>query len=136
MASVVQVPAGTALPLTYADLVCSNDVDPTAAETTSDLQNLEQDVLHILIQKKGGNPDDPTRGVDIPNMLNGDTRLLNSLATTIDAEIGDDDRVDGSTTTIVQEANGNWTISILIQVGAAVLPLNFVYDGSTVQPSV
>jgi hypothetical protein len=134
-ATPLQSPVQKTLPLTYADLVCVNDMDPSAAETTSDLQNLEQDVLHVLAQKKGGNPDDPTRGLDIPSKLNGDTRLLLPLQTEIDAELPEDDRINSSTTTIGQEADGTWTISILIEAGPTVIPLTFVFTGGTLQPS-
>lgn len=44
------------LPLTYADWVDEDDVDPLGKETTSDLQNLIQDVIHVIEEDPEATP--------------------------------------------------------------------------------
>jgi len=82
------------LPLTYADLVCLDDMDPFASETTSDLENLWQDVYHVLLQDPASNPDDVDRGLGVVNLLSGDTSVLASLPRTAEQELLKDDRID------------------------------------------
>lgn len=118
----------TSLPLSVADLVCVEDLDPFAAETTSDLQTLEQDVFHILIEDPGSNPDDPDRGIGIDALLSGTTVHLAALPDLIDHELQKDDRVDSSRLTLTQLSDGSFRIEIEIQVDATVIPLAFTYS--------
>ncbi len=82
------------LPLTAPDLVCVDDLDPFASETTSDLQSLIQDVYHVLIQAPGSNPDDIDRGIGVNQMLSGATNALAGTAHMIQVELAKDDRID------------------------------------------
>lgn len=118
------------LPLTYTDAVCTDDVDAFGNETTSDLQNLQQDVFHTLLETPGSNLDAPTRGIGVPLLLGADTSNLALIASTIDHQLQEDDRIDASDTTITQEADGSWTIAITLQVAGTVLPLNYAYSAS------
>lgn len=113
------------LPLTYPDLLCLDDLDPYASETTSDLQNLAQDVHHILLEELGSNPDDPSRGVGVLSYLGADEKLFGTLPGTIDTQLSEDDRINSSTTTAQKRADGSWDISIVIKVDESVLPLAF-----------
>ena len=88
------------LPLTYPDIVCLDDMDPFAGETTSDLQNLAQDVLHVLMEMPGSNPDDPSRGVGVDLYLGGTADAFSTLPGAIDTQLSQDDRITSSKTTI------------------------------------
>lgn len=118
-----------ALPLTYTDLVCLDDMDPNAAETTSDLQNLLQDTYHVLVEDPGSNPDDPTRGVGIDNYLSGTTDQFTGLAGVIDEQLTADPRITKSTTNIQQASSGPFPIiiSIQIEVSGSVIGLQYGY---------
>lgn len=118
------------LPLTYPDVICSLDVDPFARETSSDLENLEQDCLHVLLQDRGSNLDDPDRGVGIEQLLSGTSLTLPQVAKRIDQELVKDDRITSSTTSIVQEPDGSFTLTITIVVGAATLGLQFSFSAA------
>ncbi len=113
------------------DLVCADDLDPFAGETTSDLQTLEQDVLHVLDEENGSNPDDPERGVGIYNMIGGTVEQLQQMAATIDTQLEKDDRIDSSTTTITdvsttsEQAGAFYLISIEVVVDGSVIPLSY-----------
>ena len=129
----------TTLPLTYTDLVCIDDADRYARETTSDLQNLEQDVLHMLIETRGSNLDDLDRGIGLEELLSGTDVNLALAVSKVDEGLARDPRIDASTTTITPDsaAAGGYLISIEIVVGAAVLGLSFAFSagrGITVAP--
>ena len=115
------------LPLTYSDIVCYADLDGTGAETTSDLQNLKQDLFHVLWQVKGSNPDDLERGVDIVGLLSGTVVDFQNAVTTIDTEFEKDTRVDSSSTTLTQQSDGSWLISTVVVVDGAVVGLAWSY---------
>lgn len=55
--------------LTYEEVVCLDDFDPFARETTSDLQNYTQDIYHSIVQAYASNPDAPDAGAGIDNVL-------------------------------------------------------------------
>lgn len=124
----------TPLPLTYPDLVFLADMTPLALETTSDLQNLEQDVMHILEETPGSNLDDLTRGVGLDYWLGGTVNDFAKVASTIDAQLEKDPRIESSTTTITTTTNGNggtsYSISIYVEVAGSVVPLGYVYSPS------
>lgn len=119
------------LPLEYPDLVFDLDLDPFANETTSTLQNLIQDVTHVLRQKLGSNPDDEGRGIGIDDYLNGTEDDLRKLPGLIDAQLGQDDRITSVHTTIIREGDGPFQIRIEIGVDGAVIPLQYGWqDGN------
>jgi len=123
------------LPITVPDAVCVLDLDPNGNETTSDLQTLEQDVLHVLIQTLGSNPDDPGRGVGIDQYLSGTQDDLAKLPGVIENQLEEDDRIDGCSAVLGQQADGSWLLAIQIQVDGSVLSLQYGYvQGSGLAP--
>jgi hypothetical protein len=74
------------------DLVCREDLDPFAAETDDELEQLAQDLEHRLLEDYGSNPDDEDRGVGLLSRLSGtDSPLM--IARLIEADFLKDDRV-------------------------------------------
>lgn len=118
------------LPLTYTDLVCELDADAFARETTSDFQNLQQDVSHILIETPGSNPDDPDRGIGIDELLSGTEANLRRAIAKIDSELPKDPRIDASATNIVNTDPGDYDIDIQIVVDGQVIGLSFAYSSA------
>jgi hypothetical protein len=120
------------LPLTVPDLVCVDDLDLFASETLSDLENLEQDVYHLLIESLGSNPDDPTRGIGIEDLLSSSDVQVNAMAFSIDTQLRDDDRIHESHTTVTETKNENgpssFDIDIQIEVDSGVVGLKFAFD--------
>ncbi len=115
----------TALPFTYPDIVCENDCDPFMRETTSDLQNLIQDVLHVLRELPGSNPDDPTRGVGVELYLGGTVDTFNSLVSTIERQLIQDSRITSCSCAVTSNADGTYLLRIDLGVGADIIPLSF-----------
>lgn len=127
------------LPLTIPDLVCTDDLDLFMGETTSDLQTLQQDVFHILLEVLGSNIDDMNRGVGAPRLLSGTEQQLAASTSSIDAQLQKDDRIDTSRTTVMKLPpgstlpngtvlpKGGYSIDIEIVAGAEVLGFGFSF---------
>lgn len=113
------------LPLTAPDLVALEDLDAFASETASDLETLEQDVLHILIEEPGSNPDDESRGVGIYDLLGGTETDLANAEQRINTALEADERIDAADTTITKDADGAYLITIDITVDGVVVTLDF-----------
>lgn len=116
--------------LQYPDAVLYDDADPLGAECTSELQVLEQDVYHVLIEEPGSNPDDPNRGIGIEGKLSGTEDDFLLLPSAIDAQLREDDRIDESTTTITKvgpsgQQGATYLVNIQIQVGEQVFALKY-----------
>ena len=125
------------LPLTAPDLVCEVDLDPLARETINDLQNLEQDVLHILRETYGSNLDDINRGIGVISMLSGTTAPLATIANVIETQLVKDSRIDACKATLSQDGPGDFTLIVQVQVAAEVIGLSYSYNainGLTVTP--
>ena len=121
----------TTLPLTAPDCVCWDDVDLFARETGSDLESLAQDIYHTLLEAPGSNIDVPDRGVGVESYLSGSAANLPALATTIDTELEKDGRIDKSSSSVTQDADGTYVLSVKVQAGAAVLGISFAYTKAT-----
>lgn len=73
-----------------ADLRWLADMDIGAAETDNDLEEAVQDAYHVIEQDLGSNPDDPTRGGGIGNILS--KALSQGITPQLQAMILADDR--------------------------------------------
>jgi phage baseplate assembly protein W len=116
----------TPLPKTYAEARWLDDLDPSGAETDSDLESLEQDVLHILSEALGSNIADPKSGVDAPSYLNGTLTRLRTMPGIIDAQLANVTRITSSKTTLTQQDDGSYQIAVQVAVGAQVVGLNYL----------
>jgi hypothetical protein len=113
------------LPLTYHDLVCVDDLDPLGRETQSDLETLEQDVLHILEEVLGSNLDDPNRGVGLLSILSGNTTILTNMAATIDGQLTKDTRIDASSTAVTNTGPNAFSVVVTVSVAGSVIGLYY-----------
>lgn len=120
------------LPFTYADLVCDLDVDPFGGETTSDLQNLIQDVTHVISENLGSNPDDPNRGVGIQNYLSGTLTQLQTCAGAIETQLLEDDRIQACSASIEAQNNATFPYLVKIDITVSGTVIGLVYGYSSV----
>jgi hypothetical protein len=116
------------LPLTYPDLICGFDLDPYGRETTSDFENLVQDILHVLLELPGSNPDDPTRGIGVHTYLNGTLDAFNSLPGKIEEQLSRDDRVNTVSASIAPQSDGTFKVNLRVSVGESVIPLEYGWE--------
>jgi len=117
------------------DLVCYEDVDLFAAETSDEWEILEQDLYHRLIEEPGSNPDDPDRGVGISNLLSGVVRP-ELFARLIEADFLKDDRVASCKATIApRDSAGAYDIEIVVGVNEERLTMSVTADSEGVRLS-
>ncbi len=108
-------------PVTAPDLAVSTtpggmivDMDDLATETTSEIQNLYQDLGNRLVELPGSNLDfgpGNSRGIGIMTYLNAPIDRLQGLPQRIDAEFLQDPRVVDSYTQAIPQADGSYVIA-------------------------
>lgn len=135
-------------PLTAPDLAVSGspanpsaggivDIDAVASETTSELQNLQQDLTNRMTEMPGSNLDFGTpnnRGIGIMMYLNAPTTRLAGLPHRIDAEFEQDPRVLSSATVLVPQSDGSTLIATQIQTVAGVFGVTWAWSQSGIAP--
>jgi hypothetical protein len=113
------------------------DMDALATETTSEVQNLTQDLTNRLTELPGSNLDfgtPNTRGVGLMSYLSGTTEQLAGLPHRIDAEFEQDSRVTTSATSLIKQADGSFLISTQLIAVGGVVGLSWSWSQSGVVP--
>ena len=101
------------------DLRWGVDLDIGGAETADDLEEYEQDILHVLEQDVGSNPDDLTRGLGLANVL---SKIADaSYGPKAEKLIGEDDRTQNVQATIVVAADGTVSLDLAIATNDRIL---------------
>lgn len=97
------------------DLRCLDDMSLFADETTSELEELEQDAYHVLIETLGSNLDDVTRGLGLDDVLSDDEANLVSVPGLAEHQVQLDDRVVAAKATLTKDEDGNPRLEVQIQ---------------------
>jgi hypothetical protein len=121
----------------FASGTFASDMDVLATETTSEMQNIQQDLGHRLIELPGSNldfGDNNTRGIGIMQYLSADGARLEGLPRKIDEEFGQDPRVVDSSTELLDNGDGTFTINTLITTQAGVFGLGYVWSQQGLVP--
>ncbi len=117
------------------ELRCLEDMSAFADECVDDLEEIEQDVYHVLVERTGTNLDDLERGLAVDDMLSDSTTVLDGLPTKTEAELGKDDRISAVACKLTTDADGNPRLEVTIQPTDEVLGTRtlVVDDGGLVQ---
>lgn len=128
--------SGLGLKRTYQEARWALDLDASGAETDSDLESLENDVLHMLMQDLGSNLADPDKGVGVFNFLSGTSDQLEALPAVVDAQLAQDPRISNSQTTLATNADGSFSLVVTVTVGNDVVDLQYAVgpNGITILP--
>jgi len=120
-------PTVPTLPKTYQTIRWTDDADPNFVDTASDLESLEQDVLHILMQVLGSNLDDPNRGVHAEGYLGATNLKIGELPHLLDSQLESDSRISSSQTTLTQTSANPVTFMVqcTVVVAGQVVKLNY-----------
>jgi len=110
---------------TYQTIRWDVDMDPAGVDTDSDLESLEQDVMHLIMELQGSNMADPQNGIGAVGYLSGTSAQLQAMPALIDAQLASVNRITGSHTTVQQQSDLSWLILVDIQVGTNVTKLQF-----------
>lgn len=82
------------------DVLCFDDLDLFGRECPTELDALEQDLYHAVLEAPGSNPDDLHRGLGMRQRLNGPVDP--SLRARAEAQCRRDPRVDAVRGTVTQ----------------------------------
>lgn len=107
------------------DLRAWDDLDLFGRETTSDLEDLQQDVFHTLIETQGSNLDAPNRGIGIEDALSA---AFDSASTArIESQLRKDSRIAATSARITEVGRDSFRLDIEIEPdGDEVMGLAFV----------
>lgn len=106
------------------DLRCIDDLTLFADECSSELEELEQDVYHVLIQEQGSNLDDPERGLGLDDLLSDDDHVLDGIAARTEAQVAErDDRIASVAAQLVRDENGDPRLEVQVVPTDATLGL-------------
>jgi len=110
------------------DLLCLEDLDERALELDDPLAELEQDVVHMLFETYGSNPDAPTRGIGLEDALSGpfDPSLLHR----IENQLAEDDRITAVSAKLVDEGEGRSRLDIAIEASEGELAISYAIDAT------
>lgn len=97
------------------DLRWSDDLELFGAETESELEELEQDVYHVVEQDLGTNLDDLHRGLGIASIAS--KTLPSGLATQAEKMLELDPRIDDCSATTNLDGDGNGSLDLEITYG-------------------
>ena len=103
------------------EIRCFEDMDQFGAETADELEDLIQDCYHRLIEPRGSNLDDPSRGLGLEDALSGPEDV--ALQAKIESELALDPRVTAVSATITKLETGSYRIQIAIGVNETELGL-------------
>lgn len=146
--STPQNPFPGQFPLTAPDLAVASsplnpsaggmvDIDDLATETTSELQNLIQDLTSRMTEMPGSNLDfgsPNTRGIGIQGYIGASSVVLLGLPGRIDAEFELDSRVTSSATTIQKQVDGSYLITSQIACVAGVFGVTWSWSQLGIAP--
>lgn len=117
--------------MTAPELILLEDMDLYALETTDPLVQIEQDIIHRLIETPGSNPDDPSRGLGLEDQLSGP--FDPQLARRCETECRKDQRLTSVKVEITQTDSVSFRIDLELEVDGAVLGVVLIKDAAGVR---
>ncbi len=110
------------------DVVCFDDLDEFGRDLDDPLEELWQDVVHMLFESFGTNADAPDRSIALEDALSGP--LDPGLRHRIETKLTDDPRIDAAQATMTDEGNGITRIELKLQANQTELGVTLTFDGA------
>jgi len=110
------------------DALAWDDLDEFGRELDDPLAELEQDIVHMLLESYGTNPDAPTRSIGLEDALSGASDP--GLQHRIETKLTDDARIDAAEATLTDEGGGVTRVDLRIVANEAELGVTFTFDGA------
>lgn len=111
-----------------ADALCFDDLDEFGRELDDPIAELEQDIVHMLFESYGSNPDVPQRSVGLEDDLSGP--IDTGLKYRIESKLTNDTRIVGAQAVLTKLDDGTVRIDLKIQANEAELGIGLVFDGA------
>jgi hypothetical protein len=111
------------------DGLAFDDMDEFARELDDPREELVQDVIHLLIETYGSNPDVRTRGVGLIGALSGPANRIPSIKAQAEAQLHDDSRLTNATVDITPTGNrGEYRIDLALFVNTEEINASITVD--------
>ncbi|MBS2015188.1 MAG: hypothetical protein JST00_20030 [Deltaproteobacteria bacterium] len=115
------------------DVVCGDDLDEFGAELDDPIEELWQDVLHMLLEDFGSNVDASERSIALEAALSG-SESLTAIRHRVESKLSDDERIIAVDVAFQQtdggQAGSSADMTLKIQANAGVLGVTLLFDGS------
>jgi hypothetical protein len=111
-----------------ADGLCYTDMDEYGTELDDPVAELEQDIVHLLIETWGTNPDALTRSVGLEDQLSGPSST--SLKSYIESKLLLDDRVQAVSCAISRQGTSSNRIDLKIEINEQTIGIALQFDGA------
>lgn len=113
------------------DGLAFDDMDEFGRELDDPFEELVQDVVHLLLESYGSNPDVLNRGVGLAGALSGPANRIPGLQAQIEAQLNDDVRISRAKVRIsATDTTGTYRVDLEIQVNGEEINLAFVTDSA------
>ncbi len=110
------------------DVLCFDDLDEFGRDLDDPLEELFQDVVHMLFESFGTNCDAPARSIGLEDGLSGPTDP--GLRHRIEQKLTDDPRIDAAQATLTDVGNGITQIALTLQANQQELGVTLTFDGA------
>lgn len=110
------------------DVVCFEDLDEFGRDLDDPVEELYQDIVHMLFESFGTNADAPDRSIGLEDALSAPTDP--SLRHRIELKLTDDPRIDAAEATLVSVDDTHTRIDLKIQANATELGVALIFDGA------
>lgn len=113
------------------DGLAFDDLDDQGRELDDPLQELEQDVVHILLETFGSNPDDLARGIGLGGAISGNAKRVPHIKSQIESQLHDDERIQNASCEITPtDSRGAYRVDLTLVVAGQTLGLSYLTDGA------
>jgi hypothetical protein len=110
------------------DVVCFDDLDEFGRDLDDPLEELMQDVVHMLFESFGTNPDAIGRSIGLDDALSGPADP--NLRRRIEQKLAADPRIFAAQATISKIEDGRYQIDLKLQVNQQELGVSLAFDSA------
>lgn len=110
------------------DGLCYTDVDPFGRELNDPLEELSQDIVHMLLESYRSNPDALARSIGLEDALSD----VNApgLRERIESKLTDDNRITAAEAVLTDAGGGVTRIDLRIVANETTLGISLNFDGN------
>lgn len=111
-----------------ADALLYDDLDLFGREIDDPLAELEQDIVHMLLESYGSNPDVTDRSIGLEDALSG--QIAPDLRHRIETKLQEDARIDAAEAVVSLIDASHVSIALRVQTNQSELGVTLVFDGA------
>lgn len=113
------------------DGLAFDDMDEFGRELDDPFEELVQDVVHLLLEAYGSNPDALTRGAGLTGALSGPDKRIPTIRAQIESQLHDDTRLSNATVSIQPtDTRGSYRVDLVLTVNGDELGVTLLTDSA------